>query len=532
MNEEALKYIWPEWRIVKEIGRGASAVVYEAERPGNQFVSHCAIKIIAIPQSTAEVSSLEAEGLTTDATRQYFRNIVDEYEHEIQLMESFKALANIVSIEDYKIVERTDEVGFFIFIRMELLTPFNSYIKDHPLDEAEVLKLGIDICSALELIESRGVIHRDIKPENIFVNEFGDFKLGDFGIAREMRNGTGGLSQKGTYLYLAPEVERSNHYDNRVDIYSLGLVLHRLLNDNYIPFIDNAEDQMNPNARIAAIRRRLGGEPLPLPRNCSETTAGVINCACDYFADNRFINATVMKRALQHAQDELNMQYVSGGSAYQNYGAQENAAQSHQMYKGQAENAQRYYADQVSNAWSYYAGPTEDPNAGYTRQSHSQQTKKGGISPVLITLAIVLLIAAIGIIVGVNLIGSHDDAVTDAAAVHDAVAEHDDAEDDEEVLDASDIAATATVYKPFYGVWCYTSGDEESAQDYAGILKDNGYDAHVMLASQWEELDDSKYYMVTCGMYETKDAADSAFKKVKKICPDAYVKYTGEWHAD
>ena len=113
-----------------------------------------------------------------------------------------------MSVEDYKVVEKKDEIGWDIYIRMELLTPFNSYVCDKTLSEQEVIKLGIDLCTALELCARRNIIHRDIKPENIFVNPFGDFKLGDFGIARKLENVTGGLSQKGTYNYMAPEIEK------------------------------------------------------------------------------------------------------------------------------------------------------------------------------------------------------------------------------------------------------------------------------------------------------------------------------------
>ena len=84
--------------------------------------------------------------------------------------------------------------------------------------------------------KKRNIIHRDIKPENIFVNDFGDFKLGDFGIARKMENVTGGLSQKGTFNYMAPEVAGNGRYDSRADIYSLGIVLYRLLNQEPAAF--------------------------------------------------------------------------------------------------------------------------------------------------------------------------------------------------------------------------------------------------------------------------------------------------------
>ncbi len=198
MANDILGDVWPEWQIVRRIGSGTFGVVYEAVRKDPFVESRAAIKVISLPQNESEIDSLRSEGMTIDTARAYLKEIVGDFVSEIQLMESLKGVQNIVSVEDYQVVEKTGEVGWDIYIRMELLTPFNSYICDKALSEKEVIKLGIDICTALELCARRNVIHRDIKPENIFVNQFGDFKLGDFGIARKLENATGGLSQKGT----------------------------------------------------------------------------------------------------------------------------------------------------------------------------------------------------------------------------------------------------------------------------------------------------------------------------------------------
>ena len=233
-----------------------------------------------------------------DGTRTYFKGIVDDFVSEIQLMESLKGVQNIVSVEDYKVVEKRDAIGWDIYIRMELLTPFNTYICDKMLTEKEIVKLGIDICTALEICGQRNIIHRDIKPENIFVNDFGYFKLGDFGIARKLENMTGGLSQKGTFNYMAPEVANSNEYDSRVDIYSLGVVLYRLLNNNRLPFLDMDRQLLSPNERKLAVERRIRGEALPVPCNASPAMAALIKCACAYNPNARFSSASEMKQAL------------------------------------------------------------------------------------------------------------------------------------------------------------------------------------------------------------------------------------------
>ena len=299
MSVEVLKQIWPEWQIEgKPLGKGSFGVVYKAVRRDHGVESYAAIKVISIPTDPSEVDSLRSEGLDMNATRTYLQGIVNDFVSEIQLMESLKGVQNIVSVEDYKVVEKTGEIGWDIYIRMELLTSFNAYICDKKLTEEEVIKLGCDICTALEICAKRNIIHRDIKPENIFINDFGYFKLGDFGIARKMENITGGLSQKGTFNYMAPEVANSSEYDARVDTYSLGIVLYRLLNGNRLPFLDTEKQLLNPNERRNAVDRRLHGEDLPAPCDASPAMADLILRACAYDPNMRFSSATEMKQAL------------------------------------------------------------------------------------------------------------------------------------------------------------------------------------------------------------------------------------------
>ena len=298
MTTEDLKKIWPEWQVEEQIGRGSYGIVYKAIRRDHNVENFAAIKVISIPTDASEMDSLRSEGFDIDASRAYFEEIVNSFVSEIQLMVSLKGIQNIVSVEDYKVVEKTDGIGWDIYIRMELLTPFNTYICDKKLSEAEVIKLGCDICSALEICGKRNIIHRDIKPENIFVNDFGDFKLGDFGIARKLENSTIGFSQKGTYNYMAPEVTRGTDYDARVDIYSLGIVLYRLMNNNRLPFLDTEKQLLNPNERRNAVERRIKGEALLPPCDASPEMADLILRACAFDPDQRFSSASVMKHNL------------------------------------------------------------------------------------------------------------------------------------------------------------------------------------------------------------------------------------------
>lgn len=300
----ALKQLWPDWTIIEKLGEGSFGKVYRATREEMGSTFESAIKIITIPQNASEADTIKAEiGLDEQSTTSYFRALVDDCVNEIKMMENFKGTQNIVSVEDYKVVAHTGEIGWTIFIRMELLTSFNSYSKNKVLTEKDVIKLGIDICSALENCSKLNVMHRDIKPENIFISKFGDFKLGDFGIARKLEKSTSGMSKKGTYNYMAPEVYSGRgQYDFKSDIYSLGIVLYKLLNNNRFPLIDARSVSVTYTQMQDAFEKRMSGAALPKPLNASDALSSVILAACSYNPRDRFATATAMKKALQNVQ--------------------------------------------------------------------------------------------------------------------------------------------------------------------------------------------------------------------------------------
>lgn len=71
-----------------------------------------------------------------------------------------------------------------------------------------------------------------------------------------------GLSKKGTYSYMAPEMYKGEAYDSRVDIYSLGIVLYKLRNHNRLPFISLEKQLITYRDKENALNKRMDGEKL------------------------------------------------------------------------------------------------------------------------------------------------------------------------------------------------------------------------------------------------------------------------------
>ena len=292
-----------EWRIKRCIGSGSYGKVFEIERrDALGTVNTSALKIISLPQSEDDLrSTIETNNLTGDSVSSYYRSCADAITNEIKLMSELKAQSNIVSYEDHKIVPHKDGIGWDILIRMELLTPLNVHLqRTVQMPRGEVVRMGIHLCRALELCQRHNIIHRDVKSENIFISADGNYKLGDFGVARTVLASSGALTQVGSPSYMAPEMfQAGKTYNASVDTYALGLVLYRCLNEGRLPFYPPYPQPLTPEDRNMAEGKRLSGLELPRAVNATAALDAILRKACAPDPAGRFASPTEMRLALE-----------------------------------------------------------------------------------------------------------------------------------------------------------------------------------------------------------------------------------------
>lgn len=291
--------LWDSWYIKETIGEGGYGKVFRIERKEFDNTYVAALKHIRVPKTQSEVKSVMADSMSLESAEKYFEGCVGDIVKEIVLMSKLKGNSHIVSYEDHKVVKTEGKIEWDLFIRMELLTSLIDYIAKNNITKRDIIQLGIDICKALETCQKYNIIHRDIKPENIFVSETGQFKLGDFGIARQVEKTVAGLSKKGTFTYIAPEAYKGEPYGSSVDIYSLGIVMYRLLNNNRVPFMPPYPMEISHLDKETALAKRMSGLPIPPPCNSTGRLTEIVLKACSYAPKDRYHSPGVMRADLE-----------------------------------------------------------------------------------------------------------------------------------------------------------------------------------------------------------------------------------------
>lgn len=299
--------LWPGWETVRLIGRGSFGAVYEIQRTVFDDVEKAALKVISIPQNDSDIEELYSDGYDDESITSTFESHLKSIVAEYTLTRKMNDCVNIVSCDDVRYIQHDNGIGWVIFIKMELLTPLTKSLPS-AVEENAVIKLGLDLCNALAMCRKHGIVHRDIKPQNIFVSSAGDYKLGDFGVAKTIEKTTGG-TKIGTYKYMAPEVYNNQPYGGAADMYSLGLVLYWLLNERRMPFMPLPPEKLKAGTEEAARRRRMSGERLPAPANGSEDLKQIVLKACAYNPQDRYQTPEQMRRDLLVVEHAWRMQH-------------------------------------------------------------------------------------------------------------------------------------------------------------------------------------------------------------------------------
>jgi eukaryotic-like serine/threonine-protein kinase len=265
------------YQIVEKIGAGGMGVVYRAH--DHQLGRDVALKV------------LPAGMLADETARKNFRK------------EAFAlAKLNHPNIETVFEFSSQDDVDF---LAMELIAghPLSDRLKDGPLPQADVLRLGAQLAEGLAAAHDQSIIHRDLKPANLFVTPDGRLKILDFGLALFIHPSLAGdITQSieldsgvisGTVPYMSPEQLRGLPVDPRSDIYAAGAVLYEMATGTR-PFPQTQGAEL-----MGAILHQAPPAPHTVNRHVSAALEKVVTKSLEKDPSQRYQSARELRVALE-----------------------------------------------------------------------------------------------------------------------------------------------------------------------------------------------------------------------------------------
>ena len=220
---------------------------------------------------------------------------------------------NTVTIFDYG--RTADDVYFIAMEFVEGPTLAQVLEKEGPLDPKRAVGIAVQIARSLREAHGIGVIHRDIKPANVLITQHGDHedfvKVLDFGLVKNIEADGEDLTQQGMFMgspkYMSPEQIRSGDVDGRTDVYSLGVVLYRMLTGR-VPF-DRQSQVQTLMAHCTDPVPPLSSDEILIP----EALENVVLKALAKNPDERYASMNELVAALKQASGGLGVPMAASG---------------------------------------------------------------------------------------------------------------------------------------------------------------------------------------------------------------------------
>lgn len=294
MNQDKLNSLEPlfgSWYVESKVSEGKNSKFYKVYQPDGDGKHYAGLKIVRFPSGEQELSRVIASGKYQNVD-EYLDSLQENVMTNMGIMRSLSYHKNIVPVHNFTVIREVS--CFYLLCLVDILTPLSEYLSFEAVSKNDVITIGKDICHAMIAFREKGIIHHDITPENIYVDASGNYKLGDFGVYDYET----GISEAS--VYRAPELYEKNYLsDVSSDIYSLGILLYKLLNNNRLPFLPPYPAPISLSDREQSFARCMRGEAFPTPANADYKLGSVISKATAFNPDARYLSPMAMLTQLE-----------------------------------------------------------------------------------------------------------------------------------------------------------------------------------------------------------------------------------------
>lgn len=294
MDHEALiQRQWPGDEVLGFLGQGRFGFVYEIAHKSQTGEARYAVKVIPVSE-IAKKRKQDPEECMKALSR------------EDRVMQILKGHPNIVSIEDFAVMRERESNQSYMLIRMELLKPFSLWHDQRgELTQEDVVRIGIELCRAVEHCHRNKIIHCDIKLGNILVDAEDHIKLGDFGVAWIAEPVPPGDTPFGLKNHNSPEAYNKQldprNFESLVkaDVFSVGINLYELSNADTDPFVPTDRQATEEERKIAIKVLMLGILPVPPPMHADGALSKIILKAIAHDPEQRYPSVRALREALE-----------------------------------------------------------------------------------------------------------------------------------------------------------------------------------------------------------------------------------------
>ena len=292
--------LWGEWYIGDMLEEDYCGTLHAVTRGKGGPRHSSVIKVCRFPSETLSLKAGSIFKNDTAKISRHFEERLEEIIYRLHLLSSMSNHGSIVNYYDYKIDIPEEGPGRIVIFRKDQVVPFAQYMQDHPTAKGEVIRLGKELCEALSYHLKRGTAQGYLRLENVFVSQEGAFKLGD-----TFEGDLLGGQVPAPPLFAAPEVLLGENFDHTADIYTLGLIMYKLLNEGRLPFMPSPSVKLEPREIKRALAQRVRKRPLPPPTLAGADLGSLVLKACSDEPSRRYTTPLEMKEALENLAPDL-----------------------------------------------------------------------------------------------------------------------------------------------------------------------------------------------------------------------------------